>query len=82
MNQSVILHPLQGLTEAARERNRSIVGRIRRILTGFQNWNHQSLSPRWRHVPSGPNVIEKFKENVQAGFRKVPKELIVHTIRT
>ncbi|GFN89438.1 hypothetical protein PoB_001594400, partial [Plakobranchus ocellatus] len=35
MDQSVIHHPLKGLTQAARERNRPIVGRIRRILTGF-----------------------------------------------
>ncbi|GFN81037.1 hypothetical protein PoB_000754300 [Plakobranchus ocellatus] len=70
MDQSVIHHSLEGLTQAAHERNRSIVGRIRRILTGFWNWNHQSLPPRWGDVPNGPNVIENFKENMQAGFRK------------
>ncbi|GFN94557.1 hypothetical protein PoB_002106300 [Plakobranchus ocellatus] len=37
MDQSVIHHPLEGLTQAARERYRSVVGRVRRILPGF--WN-------------------------------------------
>ncbi|GFO04463.1 hypothetical protein PoB_003096800 [Plakobranchus ocellatus] len=32
MDQSVIHHPLEGLTQAAREGNRLIVGRIRRIF--------------------------------------------------
>ncbi|GFO27873.1 hypothetical protein PoB_005437800 [Plakobranchus ocellatus] len=82
MDQSVIHHPLEGLTQAARERNRSIVGRIRRILPRFWNWNHRSLPLRWGNVPGGPNVIEEFKKSMQAGSRKVPQELIVHTIRT
>ncbi|GFN88460.1 hypothetical protein PoB_001496600 [Plakobranchus ocellatus] len=82
MGQSVIHHLLEGLTQAARERNRSIVGRIRRILLGFWNWNHRRLPPRWGDVPDGPIVIKKFKENMEAGFRKVPQELIVYTIRT
>ncbi|GFN98882.1 hypothetical protein PoB_002538800 [Plakobranchus ocellatus] len=82
MDQSVIHHPLKGLTQAARERNRSIVGRIRRIPTGFLNWNNRFLPPRWRNVPGSPNVTEKFKENMQAEFRKVPQELIVDTMRT
>ncbi|GFN80273.1 hypothetical protein PoB_000677900 [Plakobranchus ocellatus] len=79
MDQSVIHRPLEGLTQAVRERNRSIVGRIRRILPGFWNWNHRGLPPRWWGCP---NVIENFKENMQAGFRKVPQELIIHTIIT
>ncbi|GFO16420.1 hypothetical protein PoB_004292500 [Plakobranchus ocellatus] len=74
MDQSVIHHPLEGLTQAARERNRPIVGRIRRILPEFWNWNFRRLPPRWGDVPGGPNVIKKFKENMQAGFRKVPRD--------
>ncbi|GFO32067.1 hypothetical protein PoB_005857200 [Plakobranchus ocellatus] len=35
MDQSVIHHPLEGLTQAARERNRPIVEGIRGILPGF-----------------------------------------------
>ncbi|GFO01006.1 hypothetical protein PoB_002751100 [Plakobranchus ocellatus] len=50
------------LTQAARQRNRSIVGGIRGILTGFRI--------RWEGVPRGPNVVDKFKENMQARFRK------------
>ncbi|GFO24544.1 hypothetical protein PoB_005104900 [Plakobranchus ocellatus] len=46
MDQSVIHHPLEGLTQAARERNRPIVGRIRRILPMFWNWNHRGLPPQ------------------------------------
>ncbi|GFN90976.1 hypothetical protein PoB_001748200 [Plakobranchus ocellatus] len=57
MDQSVIHHPLKDLTQAARERNRPIVGRIRRILPGFWNWNHRRLPPRWGDVPGGPDVI-------------------------
>ncbi|GFO19267.1 hypothetical protein PoB_004577200 [Plakobranchus ocellatus] len=82
MDQSVIHHPLEDLTQATRERNRSIVGKIRRILPGFWNWNHRSLPPRWGDVPGGPNVIEKFKKSMQAGLRKVPQKLIVNTIRS
>ncbi|GFN95420.1 hypothetical protein PoB_002192600 [Plakobranchus ocellatus] len=82
MDQSVIHHPLEGLTQATRERNRPIVGRIRRILPGFWNWNHRSLPPRWGDVPGGPNVIKEFKKSMQAGFSKVPQELMVNTIRT
>ncbi|GFO34108.1 hypothetical protein PoB_006061300 [Plakobranchus ocellatus] len=82
MDQSVIHHPLEGLTQAARERNRPIVRRIRRILPRFWNWNHRGLPPRRRDVPGGPNVIKEFEKSMQAGFRKVPQELIVHTIRT
>ncbi|GFN74209.1 hypothetical protein PoB_000071500 [Plakobranchus ocellatus] len=81
MDQSVIHHPLESLTQAAREINRSIVGRIRKILPGFCNWNHRSLPPKWEDVPGGPNVIKEFKKSMQAGFRKVPQELIVNTIR-
>ncbi|GFO04563.1 hypothetical protein PoB_003106800 [Plakobranchus ocellatus] len=62
MDQSVIHHPLEGLTQAAREHNRSLVGRIGRILPGFWNWIHRSLPPRWGDVPGGPNVIEEFKK--------------------
>ncbi|GFO49472.1 hypothetical protein PoB_007597700 [Plakobranchus ocellatus] len=82
MDQTVIHHPLEGLTQAARERNRPIVGRIRRILPGFWNWNHQSLPPRWGDVPGGPKVIKEFKKSMQAGFRKVTQELMLHTIMT
>ncbi|GFN88529.1 hypothetical protein PoB_001503500 [Plakobranchus ocellatus] len=71
MGQSVIHHPLKGLTQAARERNRSIVGRIRGILTEFWIWNHRSLTPKWGNVPRCRNAIKKFKENMQAGFRKM-----------
>ncbi|GFN76790.1 hypothetical protein PoB_000329600 [Plakobranchus ocellatus] len=81
MNQSVIHHSLEGLTQAARECNRPIVGRIRRILPGLWNWNYRRFPSRWGDVPGDPN-IKKFKENMQAGFKKVPQELIVHTIRT
>ncbi|GFO37228.1 hypothetical protein PoB_006373300 [Plakobranchus ocellatus] len=81
MDQSVIHHPLEGLTQAARERNRSIVGRIRRIRPKFWNWNHRSLSPRWGVFPV-VQMLLKFKKSIQAGFREVPQELIVHTIRT
>ncbi|GFN82577.1 hypothetical protein PoB_000908300 [Plakobranchus ocellatus] len=81
MDQSVIHHPLEGLTQAARERNRSIVGRIRRIRPKFWNWNHRSLPPRWGVFPV-VQMLLKFKKSMQAGFRKVPQELIVHTIRT
>ncbi|GFO13837.1 hypothetical protein PoB_004034200 [Plakobranchus ocellatus] len=63
MYQSIVHHPLEGLTQAARERNRPIVGRIRRILPVFWNWNHRRLPPRWEDVPGGPN-IKKFKENM------------------
>ncbi|GFN93761.1 hypothetical protein PoB_002026700 [Plakobranchus ocellatus] len=35
MDQSVIHHPLENLTQAAREHNRPIVGRIRRIFPDF-----------------------------------------------
>ncbi|GFN81050.1 hypothetical protein PoB_000755600 [Plakobranchus ocellatus] len=62
MDQSVIHHLLEGLTQAARERNMSIVGKIRRILPGFWNWNQRSLPPRWGDVPGSPNVIEKFRK--------------------
>ncbi|GFN78773.1 hypothetical protein PoB_000527900 [Plakobranchus ocellatus] len=78
MDQSIIHHPLAGLTQAAHERNRPIVGKIRRILPEFWNWNHRRLPLRWRNIPGSPNVVKKFKENMQAGFRKVPQELIVH----
>ncbi|GFO04049.1 hypothetical protein PoB_003055400 [Plakobranchus ocellatus] len=61
MDQSVIHHPLEGLTQAARERNRPIVGRVRRILPGFWNWKHRSLPPGWEDVSGGPNVIKEFK---------------------
>ncbi|GFN90787.1 hypothetical protein PoB_001729300 [Plakobranchus ocellatus] len=64
MDQSVIHHPLEGLTQAARECYRSLVGRIRRILTGFCDRNHRSLPPTWGNVHGGSNVIEKFKENM------------------
>ncbi|GFO38203.1 hypothetical protein PoB_006470800 [Plakobranchus ocellatus] len=82
MDQSVIYNSLDGLTPAAHERNRFVVGTIRRILSGFWNWNHRRLPLKQGNVPGGPNVIKKVKENMQAGFRKVPQELIVHTIRT
>ncbi|GFN87448.1 hypothetical protein PoB_001395400 [Plakobranchus ocellatus] len=58
MDQSVNHHPLEGLTQAARERNRPIVGRIRRILPRFWNWNHRGLPPRWGDVPGRPNVMQ------------------------
>ncbi|GFN86901.1 hypothetical protein PoB_001340700 [Plakobranchus ocellatus] len=67
MDQSVIHHPLGGLTQAAPERNRPVVGRI---LPGFWNWNHRSLPPRWGDVHSDLNVIKQFKKSMQAGFRK------------
>ncbi|GFO49502.1 hypothetical protein PoB_007600700 [Plakobranchus ocellatus] len=48
----------------------SLVGKMRRILTRFWNWNHRSLPPRWGDVSSGPNVIKKFKENSRQDSRK------------
>ncbi|GFO41394.1 hypothetical protein PoB_006789900 [Plakobranchus ocellatus] len=82
MDQSAIHHPLESLTQAARERNWPIVGSITKVISGFWNRDHRCLPPRWGDVPDDPDVIKKLKKSMQAGFRKVPQELIVHTIRT
>ncbi|GFO33855.1 hypothetical protein PoB_006036000 [Plakobranchus ocellatus] len=79
MDQLVIHHPLEDLTQTDIGHNKSVVRGIRSILSKVRNWNHRSLPPRWGDVCGGPYVIEKFKENIQAGFKKVPQKLIVHT---
>ncbi|GFO02848.1 hypothetical protein PoB_002935300 [Plakobranchus ocellatus] len=51
MDKTAIHHLLEGLAQAACERDRPLVGRIRGILPRFWNRSHQSLPPRWREVP-------------------------------
>ncbi|GFO36175.1 hypothetical protein PoB_006268000 [Plakobranchus ocellatus] len=67
--QSVIHYPLEGLTQAACECFTFMVGRIRRIPSGFELESPMPPS-KMRNVHGGPNDIKKFKENMQARFRK------------
>ncbi|GFN94961.1 hypothetical protein PoB_002146700 [Plakobranchus ocellatus] len=61
MDQPAIHHPLEGLTQGAREHNRPIVKRIRGILPGFWNWNHRRLPPRWGDVPVVQMLLKRLR---------------------
>ncbi|GFO19453.1 hypothetical protein PoB_004595800 [Plakobranchus ocellatus] len=77
MDQSVIHHPLENLTQAVRERNRPIVGRIRRI--GFL----YTASPQQSDLRlSGPPSGQGAGGGARTRDRMVPADLRADSLAT
>ena len=57
-DKSTVDHSFHGFTDATCQRNRTIIGRIRGILTRLWNRNYDSFPPIRRRVTRNPDIIK------------------------